>query len=38
MQTEWKQMLEDSGVTRELQIGWDNASGLKGKSSKISLI
>ena len=36
MQTEWKQMLQDSGITEDLQIGWENDSGLKGKLSKIS--
>ena len=38
MQTEWKQMLQDSGITEDLQIGRENASGLKGKLSKISLM
>merc|ERR1711974_110644 len=27
MEAEWKQMLEDSGITEDLQIGWENASG-----------
>ena len=37
MEAEWKQMLEDSGITEDLQIGWENASGgVKGKLSKIS--
>ena len=38
MEAEWKQMLEDSGITEDLQIGWENDSGLKGKWSKISLM
>ena len=32
--TEWKQMLEDSGITEDLQLGRENVSGLKGKWSK----
>ena len=36
MQTEWKQMLQDSGITEDLQMGWENDSGQKGKWSKIS--
>ena len=27
MQTEWKQMLRDSGITEDLQIGLENDSG-----------
>ena len=36
--TEWKLMLEDSGITEDLQLGRENVSGLKGKWSKIFLI
>ena len=38
MQTEWKQMLRDSGITEDLMLGRENGSGLKGKWSKIALI
>ena len=30
MQTEWKQMLRDSGITEDLTLGRENASGVKG--------
>ena len=35
LETEWKQMLQDSGITEDLQLGMENGSGLKGKWSKI---
>ena len=35
METEWKQILRDSGITEDLQLGRENVSGLKGKWSKI---
>ena len=35
METEWKQMLQDSGITEDLQLDMENGSGLKGKWSKI---
>ena len=35
LKTEWKQMLQDSGITEDLQLGMENGSGLKGKWSKI---
>ena len=35
MQSEWKQMLKDSGIHLQ-DLVWENASGLKGKWSKIS--
>ena len=34
METEWKQILQDSGITEDLQLGRENASGSKGKWSK----
>ena len=34
METEWKQILQDSGITEDLQLGRENVSGLKGKLSK----
>ena len=34
METEWKQILQDSGITEDLQLGRENVSGLKGKWSK----
>ena len=37
LKTEWKQMLQDSGITEDLQLGMENGSGLKGKWSKIFL-
>ena len=30
LETEWKQMLEDSGITENLELGMENSSGLKG--------
>ena len=33
MQSEWKQMLQDSEITENLQIGWENSGGKKGKLS-----
>ena len=39
MQTEWKQMLQDSGITEDLSmLSRENASGLKGKWSKINIL
>ena len=36
METEWKEILQDSGITEDLEIGKENVSGPKGKWSKIS--
>ena len=38
MEIEWKQMLQDSGITEDLQLGRENVSGSKGKWSKIHLM
>ena len=38
MEIEWKQMLQDSGITEDLRLGRENVGGLKGKWSKIHLM
>ena len=38
LETEWKQMLQDSGTTKDLQMVWVNDSGKKGKLSKTKMI
>ena len=35
MENEWKQILQDSGITEDLQLGWENDSGgVKGKKGQ----
>ena len=38
LETEWKQMLEDSGITENLELGMENSSGLKGLKYILSVI
>ena len=38
MEAEWKQMLQDSGINEDLELGMENGSGLKGQKYILNVI
>ena len=38
MEAEWKQMLQDSGINEDLELGMENGSGFKGQKYILNVI